>query len=55
MVMSFVSIGHSQFIENLRAGLEANAAWYNNDKTTGPFFDSDNQDSDKHLRVNSYT
>lgn len=54
MVMSFVSIGHSQFIENLRAGLEVNAAWYNDDKNTGPFFDADNQDSDKHLRVNSY-
>lgn len=52
--LSFVSLGHCQLIENLRVGLEVNAAWYNDDKNTGPFFDSDNQDSDKHLRANSY-
>ncbi len=48
------AIGHSQFLDNLRAGLEINSAWYNDDRETGPFFDGTNNDSDEHFRVNSY-
>ncbi|GAB5565803.1 MAG: hypothetical protein Wins2KO_28660 [Winogradskyella sp.] len=44
----------AQLVENLRIGLESNAAWYNDDKTTGAFFDDENNDGDEHLRTNSY-
>ncbi len=44
----------AQLIENLRIGLESNTTWYNDDKKTGPFYDSTNDDGDKHLRSNNY-
>lgn len=44
----------AQLLDDLRAGLESNMAWYNDDKKTGPFFDDVNNDGDKHLRFNSY-
>jgi len=44
----------AQLLDNLRIGLESNTAWYNDDKKTGPFFDSENEDGDKHLRSNNY-
>ena len=44
----------AQLIDNLRVGLESNMAWYNDDKRTGPFFDTENRDGDEHLRFNTY-
>jgi len=44
----------AQLLDNLRVGLESNMAWYNDDKRTGSFEDDVNDDTDKHLRVNSY-
>lgn len=44
----------AQLIDDLRIGLESNTAWYNDDKKTGPFFDTENQDGDKHIRSNNY-
>lgn len=44
----------AQAIDNLRIGFESNAAWYNDDKKTGSFFDDENNDGDEHIRVNSY-
>lgn len=57
LIMAFaisLNFCHAQLIDGLRVGLESNAAWYNDDKKTGPFNDDVNNDSDKHLRVNSY-
>ena len=44
----------AQLLDNLRVGLESNMAWYNDDKRTGPFFDDENNDGDKHVRFNTY-
>lgn len=44
----------AQLVENLTLGLESNAAWYNDDKKTGAFYDDVNQDGDKHIRFNNY-
>ena len=44
----------AQLVEDLRIGLESNTSWYNDDKKTGPFFDTENQDGDKHIRSNNY-
>lgn len=44
----------AQLLDNLTLGLESNAAWYNDDKKTGPFFDAVNNDGDEHLRFNNY-
>ena len=44
----------AQLLDNLRLGLESNAAWYNDDSRTGPFFDGDNNDGDEHVRANTY-
>lgn len=57
LIIVFCLLTHSiyaQLLENLRIGLESNSAWYNNDKKTGDFDDSQNNDSDKHLRFNTY-
>ncbi|WP_412984143.1 DUF6029 family protein [Pontimicrobium sp. IMCC45349] len=44
----------AQLIDNLTIGLETNAAWYNDDSKTGPFYDEENQDGDEHIRFNNY-
>ncbi|GGW72592.1 hypothetical protein DFQ11_10197 [Winogradskyella epiphytica] len=44
----------AQLLDNLRIGLESNSAWYNDDKKTGSFYDTENQDGDKHIRSNNY-
>ena len=48
------SISNSQVLDNLSIGLESNTVWYNDDNETGDFFDTANNDSDKHIRSNSY-
>jgi len=51
----FISlISNSQVLDNLSIGLESNTVWYNDDNETGDFFDTANNDSDKHIRSNSY-
>lgn len=51
----FISfIANSQILDNLSIGLESNTVWYNDDNETGDFFDTANNDSDKHIRSNSY-
>ena len=45
---------NAQVLENLTIGLESNTVWYNDDGETGPFFDTSNNDGDKHLRSNNY-
>lgn len=57
LIVAFCFYGQlisAQLIDNLTIGLETNAAWYNDDKKTGPFNDEVNQDSDKHVRFNNY-
>ena len=51
----FISlISNSQVLDNLSIGLESNTVWYNDDNETGDFFDTANNDSDNHIRSNSY-
>ncbi|MBT4915394.1 MAG: hypothetical protein HON66_01070 [Formosa sp.] len=55
--LNFVFFGlilNAQLLDNLSIGLESNTVWYNNDSETGDFFDTANNDSDKHIRSNSY-
>ncbi|MDB2426418.1 DUF6029 family protein [Flavobacteriaceae bacterium] len=55
--LNFVFFGlilNAQLLDNLSIGLESNTVWYNNDSETGDFFDKANNDSDKHIRSNSY-
>lgn len=55
--LTFIFIGlisNSQVLDNLSIGLESNTVWYNDDNETGDFFDTANNDSDKHIRSNSY-
>ena len=44
----------AQLAENLTIGFESYGAWYNDDKKTGPFYDSQNENSDEHIRFNNY-
>jgi hypothetical protein len=55
--LNFVFFGlilNAQLLDNLSIGLESNTVWYNNDSETGDFFDTANNDGDKHIRSNSY-
>ena len=55
--LNFVFFGlilNAQLLDNLSIGLESNTVWYNNDSETGDFFDTANNDSDKHIRSNRY-
>ena len=55
--LNFVFFGlilNAQLLDNLSIGLESNTVWYNNDSETGDFLDTANNDSDKHIRSNSY-
>lgn len=57
LTVTFLLMGQfifAQLVENLTLGLESNAAWYNDDKKTGAFYDDVNQDGDKHIRFNNY-
>ena len=42
---------NAQVLENLTIGLESNTVWYNDDSETGPFFDTSNNDGNKHLSL----